>query len=234
MNPDLLSAVLAAPDDDAPRLIIADWLDENGDDARAEFIRLQIDIANHPPLPGRTPNTAGMTRLAREQVLLHKHGEKWRAPFCQKGAPLQNRTSHGQFVRGFIETVWMTTTIFLKRGPALFDCLPLRELRITRAAEGELQSLFHFEATARLKTLDLSGRQIGDRGAALLFDADLLASIQKLRLCNCGIGDLGAEVIANCRFNWPLVELDVTGNRLSNAAFQQLKHRFGSAVRFRE
>jgi uncharacterized protein (TIGR02996 family) len=40
----LLSAILAAPDDDLPRLVFADWLDENGttdaDAARAEFIRL--------------------------------------------------------------------------------------------------------------------------------------------------------------------------------------------------
>ncbi|MEO2091899.1 MAG: TIGR02996 domain-containing protein [Gemmataceae bacterium] len=40
----LLKAILAAPDDDLPRLVFADWLEENGtsdaDAARAEFIRL--------------------------------------------------------------------------------------------------------------------------------------------------------------------------------------------------
>jgi uncharacterized protein (TIGR02996 family) len=41
----LLRAVLAAPDDDAPRLIYADWLDEHGDPARAEFIRAQVVLA---------------------------------------------------------------------------------------------------------------------------------------------------------------------------------------------
>jgi len=39
---DLLSAVLADPFDDAPRLILADWLEENDDPERAEFIRTQI------------------------------------------------------------------------------------------------------------------------------------------------------------------------------------------------
>jgi uncharacterized protein (TIGR02996 family) len=41
----LLAAALAAPADDAPRLVYADWLEEQGDGDRAEFIRLQIRIA---------------------------------------------------------------------------------------------------------------------------------------------------------------------------------------------
>jgi uncharacterized protein (TIGR02996 family) len=38
----LLETVLANPADDAPRLIISDWLEEHGFDERAELIRLQI------------------------------------------------------------------------------------------------------------------------------------------------------------------------------------------------
>jgi len=37
----LYRAVLESPDDDAPRLVWADWLEENGDPERAEFVRLQ-------------------------------------------------------------------------------------------------------------------------------------------------------------------------------------------------
>jgi uncharacterized protein (TIGR02996 family) len=33
----LLASVLAAPDDDLPRLVLADWLEENGQPERAEF-----------------------------------------------------------------------------------------------------------------------------------------------------------------------------------------------------
>lgn len=41
----LLRAILESPDDDTPRLVMADWLDERGDGGRAEFIRLQCRIA---------------------------------------------------------------------------------------------------------------------------------------------------------------------------------------------
>ena len=40
-----LAAIRAAPDDDAPRLIYADWLDEHGQPERAEFIRVQCELA---------------------------------------------------------------------------------------------------------------------------------------------------------------------------------------------
>ena len=35
----LLKAVASRPDDDLPRLVYADWLDEHGRGERAEFIR---------------------------------------------------------------------------------------------------------------------------------------------------------------------------------------------------
>ncbi|MCI0702164.1 MAG: TIGR02996 domain-containing protein [Planctomycetia bacterium] len=54
----LLKAIYTHPDDDTPRLIFADWLDEHAPDktpspaagpsARAEFIRVQCRLAQHP------------------------------------------------------------------------------------------------------------------------------------------------------------------------------------------
>ena len=41
----LLKAILDNPDDDAVWLVYADWLEEHGQSARAEFIRVQIDEA---------------------------------------------------------------------------------------------------------------------------------------------------------------------------------------------
>ncbi|MGL4555777.1 MAG: TIGR02996 domain-containing protein, partial [Gemmataceae bacterium] len=56
-----LDDIRADPDDDGPRLIYADWLDEAGDEARAEFIRLQI---------ARARGAAGPEATAREEALL--------------------------------------------------------------------------------------------------------------------------------------------------------------------
>ncbi len=45
----LFRAVLNAPDDDLPRLVYADFLDESGDPDRAEFIRVQCRLAKSTP-----------------------------------------------------------------------------------------------------------------------------------------------------------------------------------------
>lgn len=45
---ELCASIIANPDDDAPRLIIADWYDENGFNSRAKFIRNQISNDVHP------------------------------------------------------------------------------------------------------------------------------------------------------------------------------------------
>lgn len=42
----VLAAILANPADDTPRLVYADWLDEHNQPERAEFIRVQIGLAN--------------------------------------------------------------------------------------------------------------------------------------------------------------------------------------------
>ncbi len=44
----LLAAILAHPDEDTPRLVYADWLDEHNDPDRAEFIRVQVQLHNTP------------------------------------------------------------------------------------------------------------------------------------------------------------------------------------------
>jgi len=40
----LWRAIRANPDDDTPRLVYADWLDEHNEPARAEFVRVQCEI----------------------------------------------------------------------------------------------------------------------------------------------------------------------------------------------
>jgi uncharacterized protein (TIGR02996 family) len=37
----LLEEARLTPDEDGPRQVLADWLQDHGDDARAEFLRLQ-------------------------------------------------------------------------------------------------------------------------------------------------------------------------------------------------
>jgi len=55
----LYAAILAHPDDDGPRLVYADWLEEHGEQERAEFIRVQCELATVPPSDSRPSLATG-------------------------------------------------------------------------------------------------------------------------------------------------------------------------------
>ena len=75
-----LQAILEQPDDDTPRLIYADWLEEQGD-PRGEFIRIQCALAGLPPDDARRPELG-----AREAALLESHREAWLEPLRGLGS----------------------------------------------------------------------------------------------------------------------------------------------------
>jgi uncharacterized protein (TIGR02996 family) len=74
----LIAAIVANPEEDTPRLVLADWLDEHGDKhdrARAEFIRLQCRLAR---LPEGDPERPALQK--REKQLAARHWLDWLGP----------------------------------------------------------------------------------------------------------------------------------------------------------
>src|SRR5262245_1315877 len=59
---ELLAAIRANPDDDAPRLAFADWLDRQGESDFARLIRLELDR-------DRLPRTDARRRELNEQAM---------------------------------------------------------------------------------------------------------------------------------------------------------------------
>ncbi len=110
-----LRAVLAHPDDDQPRLVYADWLDEQGD-PRGEFIRLQVELARHGPAH---PRHKGWMRRAAELFL--QHGREW-------GRPLQGWVRPCRFRRGFVETVFVDWRRYDECAAAVRERAPVREV----------------------------------------------------------------------------------------------------------
>lgn len=45
-----VSSVVETPEDDTPRLVFADWLEENGEPERGEFIRVQCELVKTQPV----------------------------------------------------------------------------------------------------------------------------------------------------------------------------------------
>ena len=58
------------------------------------------------------------------------------------------------------------------------------------------------------------------------------ASLRVLRLSGCGLTDAGADALAHALFDWPLRELDVRHNAITDHGARLLRARFGAdAVR---
>jgi uncharacterized protein (TIGR02996 family) len=97
----LIAAIIANPDEDTPRLALADWLQEHGDEhdrARAECIRLQIRAERLPPSAERKRADSDANKLAR------KHRKAWLAPLLALGLDKNDLGMDG-FERGLLSDV---------------------------------------------------------------------------------------------------------------------------------
>jgi uncharacterized protein (TIGR02996 family) len=79
-----LLAIHETPEDNAPRLIYADWLEETGDPvwtARAEFIRVQTELTR--PSPRNKSKRRRAFLQGRQQELLTAHQGAWLGPWAK-------------------------------------------------------------------------------------------------------------------------------------------------------
>jgi uncharacterized protein (TIGR02996 family) len=118
----LFRAVCEHPADDTPRLVYADWLEENGQPERAEFIRLQCEDRE---FCRRFPDLAAARTRASD--LLRVHGRQW-----EMELPLLRGVSWGShFVRGFLDAAWITSASALVAvADELFAATPLQRLTL--------------------------------------------------------------------------------------------------------
>jgi uncharacterized protein (TIGR02996 family) len=168
----LLAAVCAAPDDDLPRLVYADWLDENGDADRAEFIRTQITIANG----AKGAKLANLQK--REAELLAHHWAAWTDDLA--GFTDNHFEPPFDFRRGFVEAISIDGESLRELGTRLFRAAPIRTLRM--GDEESLNNLRGCKHLLRVVTLDLTGSGLGDRyfRSAKFFGSKMLANLTTL------------------------------------------------------
>jgi uncharacterized protein (TIGR02996 family) len=214
---EFLQAIIAEPDDDGPRLVFADWLEERGD-PRAEFIRVQCELASRPARDGRRPGWE-----AREKALLAQHGKAWLGP-------LAGLVTAWEFRRGFVEQITISATNLLEHVSLIFGCAPLRRLRLEHA-RGLVADLAALPPLARLAGLDFGPRQaglsfgphrVGDDDLRALASSPHLAPLTELRLDDNGVGPDGVRALVGSRSLTRLKVLDLSGNPIGDAGVQLL------------
>lgn len=127
-------AILDDPDNDQLRLVLADWLDEQGD-PRGEFIRVQVSISD-----AQAKNEPVDQDLRhRADKLFADHRERWRRQLEQefksqcKAAALtsKNVLQHVLYYRGFASWIGTDIQTWNQYGRVLIKSSPWQYLRLS-------------------------------------------------------------------------------------------------------
>ena len=203
-----LRPILAAFADDDPRHIYADYLDEShrpGDIARAEFIRLQLELAR---IDGDHPRRGPLLRRVNQLLI------RWQPEWV---GPLRGMIAGCEFRRGLLDTVSVDARFFCESGDRLFEGTAVRRVKFLDA-ERILDRFVRCPALGRVRELDLCGNDLGNGGVNLLLRSPFLAQLESLDLSFNGIGDGGAEMLANARPLARLMALQLNDNRTIGCA----------------
>lgn len=136
----LLRAVLEFPEEDTPRLIYADWLQEHGEPERADRIRWMCrpDYRDDswPLTRKESPHEPYATLLFPVDRDRHGHGVRCRWP------EWTFRGFRGEVQRGFVSELTCTTADFLAHAKAIFSAHPVTSVKLQDKSSWESGSLF--------------------------------------------------------------------------------------------
>jgi uncharacterized protein (TIGR02996 family) len=238
----LIEQVLAAPDDDAPRLVYADWLVLRGD-PRGEFIQLQCRLAAEPDDANRRA-----MRVA-ENKLLAAHEAAWLAPLrAALPTPRQFEQYKFEHVRGFVEHAKLTLSC-VPHIPALVARAPgLRTLELVpgivegarKLAQPSVASVFIGDAFERLIGLELDLTGGGNAVAHEVASAEALRNLTRLAIKASAWGEMaeffaappdelvldddGAVALAGSSHLRGVTRLRLESNRLTLAGVHAIAH----------
>jgi uncharacterized protein (TIGR02996 family) len=231
-----LQDILANPEDDGPRLIFADWLEEHGGPAgaaRGEFIRVQCALA-----AGLPPGSRRAQLEERQQHLQECHDADW-------ARPVRRLVRGWAFRRGFVEEVSSPPRAFLSGASKLFRRAPVQHVKLSEHGVGckpalAIPELGECVYLRRVLSLDLSGNGLDSTGVKALVVSPNLTRLAVLELADNRIGDGGVRALAASPLLGRLTHLNLAGNELGPdsvrvlaAAVEDLA-RAGQAPRLRK
>jgi uncharacterized protein (TIGR02996 family) len=202
-----LSDICEHPEEDGARLVYADWLDDHRQPERAEFIRVQCELAG---LPDHDPR--GKELVARGRALLRKHEAAWLGP-------LRAWLSRWEFRRGLVEEMALKAQTLLKHADVLFRLAPIRHADVHKAVRlgHDLAGCRHLARLASLRV-----RELYHSDAVHLATSPNLGGLTWLALPGDHLTDEGVEALAGSRLLSQLSRLDLTANYIRDRGVQAL------------
>jgi uncharacterized protein (TIGR02996 family) len=147
----LLASVYETPDDDAPRLVYADWLDDHGDGQdqdRAAFIRAGCQMARSP-----FDSAERVSAEIRAAVLFNRHNRTGRDGWAQE-LPAALRRRYVRFGRGFPVGIDTTAAQLARSANTLCRQTAVQELNLGGMTEEAVARLCGRPLLGRLRSLE--------------------------------------------------------------------------------
>lgn len=221
---ELLDYIVAHVDEDTPRLAYADWLEESGQDERAEFVRVQVERARLPAW-----NPAQVRLRLREQQLLARHGENWLAELpAVEGARWEGfrrgvvaevsfasfeamrANAHACRAAAPVEAVTVRWPRRREGRPSDLRIAELRELSLTGVPSG-LEAVRVLADTPQLGTLrTLTARGLWAEALGVLVASPHAGGLRALRLPSNNLGNPGLAALVRFANLAGLEELDLS------------------------
>jgi uncharacterized protein (TIGR02996 family) len=204
-----LSDIITNPDDDTPRLVYADWLDDHGDSARAEFIRVQCRLAR---MAEAHSHYAPLHRRARE--LLHAHRQRFLGPLAHLlVGGSSNLDEVMGFQRGFVESMVVPLEAFMRHAEEVWARTTVQSLGVYGAAPLEaLAALMNCPHMARIRSLNLGTLRLPGGGVKLLARSPYLARVTELSLMGTEVSAEDLVILAGSPLFEGLTSLDLAAN----------------------
>jgi uncharacterized protein (TIGR02996 family) len=209
-------AILDDYDNDAPRLVYADWLDEHGHPAMAEFIRLGCEFARQIAEVGQSRATDDLWQ--RSQRLFRAHRAEWLGPLNQPKSRLMRFSLHDRGAAIFLARC--TTKSFVARfGAWTHDIrLPHEFHAVLRMGLRTKQRIADWPRLDFLTSLHL--RDVFDsRDMAELAERSDLARLHSLQVDNWRVNKFGMEALAGSAYLTRLKRLSIRNPFVGIAEF---------------
>lgn len=237
-EPAFLRAIIEDGDNDTPRLVFADWLEEHDQPERAELIRTQCRLGRMDITDGSIDLIEWIRLDQRASDLLAHHETDWRAklPTCGGG------WRWGSFDRGFINSITIDDwTTFQSAAAAILDAQPVQRLILERVTATALGGIAELPAASRVRELVISHSAVAAeppqefwqspqlRGlrsltinfaqaagwVAPLVDRRAFPQLTSLRFCSANLSDETLRPIFRANHWEQLRDLDLNGNQLT-------------------
>ena len=231
---EFIQAIQAEPDDDTPRWVYADWLEDQGDPL-GEFIRVQCTLGDNarrrsllladvaerhpslPPLVSRKYDKPTQELKARESELLEYFDSRWVQPLKDLGA------SGIYLRRGFVDEIHMLASNFTGSAEQLLEIAPALRILNLRKASGKMAAVLNTPVIERIRGLDLRMASLQLDDIRSLSESEGMTNLKLLSLQGNRLGRAMRNSLLGSSLN-QIETLNLAATRMGYRVLTELLH----------